>query len=217
MAKFKRNRKAQDAPRTVEQFKPLIKKLAYRAVSRAVSANIFLEVEDMEQELSILFLKTVKTYDENAGRSFINYFISGAYWRINHIIKGLVIRCADNITISGDSMRAEEGEYDIWDSLVCEGPTPEDLVLEQEFRDEVRQALDGKALQFYDLLTNPPQELLDEFDNARLGAAEMRTKGERVRMPQELNWAFLTKIFPTSADESLMLQSQIKQAIADAV
>src|SRR5690606_38073429 len=83
---YQRGQMGQAAPRTLQQFAPLINKYTFKFHQRAVGLGCSMDENDIRQELSIIFLRCVESYDESKGGSFMNYLISAMYHEMNRLM-----------------------------------------------------------------------------------------------------------------------------------
>lgn len=188
-----RNAEAQQAPRTLERYTPLIKKLAYKAHIRAAAIGAPYDEEDLQQEIALVFFKALETYSETAGRSFINYLINGAYMRINSLLRPHETQAKHAFTVSGDSMlKSEDGDRSgVWGNIEDGSlARPLDMIEGNDFAvwltDPSKSELSDTAAAVVSLIVSQPDVLERQFQAYQRGNEFLREAGHRTRCAPNL-------------------------------
>lgn len=216
---YQRGQAGQNAPRTIQQFTPLINKYTYKFHQRAVGLGCSMDEGDIRQELSIIFLRCVAAYDEAKGGSFMNYLISAMYHQMNQIMSKDQRNIERFKTVRQSQMTEEdEDSLGVWDRIDSGSASPEQNL---EALQSMRHMLDRLSPQARLLVENviePNAEVCRQFDIQVRGTESVRRNGGATRAMRSLNTTFLLRLWGIPRFAGANLQKEIRaQAISSFV
>lgn len=210
---YQRDQAKQNNVRTLEQFTPMINKYAFKFHRRASGLGCALDLDDIRQELSIVFLRCVDAYDEAKGASFLNFTITSMYHEMNK----LMARDQRNIelfTTVRDHQVDEDGDSygeSIFDRVDSGWATPEQNMEAAQCYHELMESLSEPARLLVENVVNPSPEILHQFDLQARGAAQLRQQGIAARASHHLNLSFLFNLFGLSRDTGNKLKLEVRR------
>lgn len=173
----------------------LIHKLARRGWGRLTSANVFVDFEDVVQEMSLTYVKAVEKYDPEYGVTFSAYLGRAIWNQFNKVAEKMIDTQVELKMTSLDAMSSntDGDDFDVLESIESDELSPEQYVdAMQQFRKNL-QSLGPAAKFIVSKLINPSQDLVDALDLAQREAAIKRQNGQRACAPREITIAFIAK------------------------
>lgn len=153
---------------TFEANERLIRGFSHRVLRRIYAAGCrSVELEDVLQEAQIALLIAQRRWDPSTNVPFGAYFYRGLMNHLNRWVK-YELRL---VTVSLD-LENDEGEgTGLHEIIPDNAPSPEDHVIEADYRSKLEDKLSPITRQFLSLLENPPPELVAIF-KARMDKAK---------------------------------------------
>lgn len=212
---YKRSQAGQNAVRTLEQFTPLINKYAFKFHRRAAGLGCAMDLDDIKQELSIVFLRCRDAYDETKGASFMNFTITAMYREMNRLM-GRDQRNAELFpTIRQHQVSDDGDDYNesIFDRVDSGWASPEQNFEAIQAYEELLTSLSEPARILVESVVNPSPQILDQFRMQEDGAKQLREIGlsDSVRASRILNMNFLFNLFGIPRDAATKLRAEISQ------
>ena len=207
----------QQAPRNLDQFAPLIHKYSFKFAKRATGLGCAMELDDIRQELSLVFVKCCNSYDETKGGSFMNFLISAWFNEMNRLMSRDQRNREVGYTMRADSC-GEEGEesFSLFDLIDSGHASPEENLSALSSMNEGLRNLSEPARMLVELLVDPPDIVCQHFDAQLRGAASRREAGMASRSTKHLNLTFLGNLFDIPRTCLKDLQAEIANTIGSA-
>ncbi|QNK01770.1 sigma factor [Dyella telluris] len=191
--------------RTVEQYYPLINKLANKFMVRVMATGAPYDLDDIEQELALTFVRCDQSYDDEKGASFINFFIQASWKNLQRLVTRDEQAVLHGSVLHPDQRADDEEGESLWAVIASDELTPEELVTYADSTDKLVKALSADARQLLECVINPPEVVLNQFDKYQRGAQLRRNAGYATRARKELTLSFvasLMEIHPSVARRS---------------
>lgn len=203
-------------PRTVEQYAPLIHKFAYRFYQRSQGLNSSRDLEDIRQELTLIFLRCCKSYDETKGSTFMNFVISSWFNEMNRLMLKDQRNREVAYTVSAQNGDDEEEAFSLFDRVDSGWASPEQNAEALSSMQFTLEGLSDQARLLVETLINPSEAVCHQYDLRERGALQRRNSGEDRRGSRHLNLAFLFLLFkvPAAAARDLRAEIQSRTALA---
>jgi hypothetical protein len=209
---YQRRAETQQAKRTIKQFTPLINKYANKFHYRAQGLGAAMEVEDIRQELSLIFLRCVNSYDESKGGSFMNFVISAWFNEMNRLMRKDQSNREVGYTLRSTSYD-DEGEEagSLFDHVDSGWATPEQNLEATQSLGVLLGELSPPARLLVETLIAPPDAVCRQFELQQRGSKAIRDRfGVRVRAQLQLNLGFLCDLFCIPDNQAKRLQREIE-------
>lgn len=201
----------QNAPRTIQQFTPLINKYAYKFHQRAMGLGCAMDMDDIRQELCIIFLRCVTNYDETKGASFMNFLISAMYHEMNRMMQRDQRNFEQARTVRQFQMDDEGEETDsLFDRIDSGWASPEQNLEAMQSFDALLESLSPQARLLVQNVVDPSPEVCRQFELQERGSRRLREVGEDARAMLQLNLNFLFHLFQIPRDTAVKLKQEIK-------
>lgn len=163
-----------------ERYARLLNQMAWRVLRRCHAAGArSMQLEDILSELNLAWCIARERWNPETGVPFAAYLARGCWNHINRWVKGeigdatLAPYSLDHTYGNGE----DDGEVTL-QNFVADTARPADEVLaEAQIREQALAKLSPRARQFYELLENPPPELIREIDAVAARAAYARSRG----------------------------------------
>jgi DNA-directed RNA polymerase specialized sigma24 family protein len=215
---YARGQFGQDAPRTVEQFRPMILKYSWKFAKRAAGLGSPIHRDDIEQELTIVFMKCVESYDESRGGSFMNFTISAFYYEMNRVFKKDQRAFEDSgmrrTTSTALSVEDESESADLLDYVDSGSGTPEQFLEMQDTLRSTLARLSPPARTLVEAVLNPPPSVVKQFRLQEAGAPHRRTLGSKDRASKELSFHFVLSLFGVPLALGRTLKEEIQSTFS---
>lgn len=201
----------QAAPRTLQQFAPLINKYTFKFHQRAVGLGCSMDENDIRQELSIIFLRCVESYDESKGGSFMNYLISAMYHEMNRLMSKDQRNIEQFKTVRQSQMMEEdEDTLGVWDRIDSGWASPEQNLEAYQAMTHMLDNLSPQARLLVENVVAPNQEVIRQFDIQVKGSENIRENGDFARASKSINTNFLLKLWGVPRHVGQELQKEIR-------
>ncbi len=150
----------------------LVHSVALKGHRRLEGIGASIGYNDLFQEMSIVFLKTLETFDEEKGK-FSPYFFKMAFFRINKIAEKFEIEravCRSTQEIASDRF---DGEVDVvLESIGDDRAGVEDVVSACELIEKIMENISPLAQKIFEWAIMPPAQVKKEIE-ARYMHAEL--------------------------------------------
>lgn len=155
----------------------LVRNVARKAYARTQAMNIGIDYEDLFQELSIVYLKSLEGFDAEKGFAFSTYFTKSAYFWINSFVEKEKKQVIDLGLVSLQA-GMDDGLDDHLMGLEDESIGPEEQLEISRGVDMAYEGLSLHAKQIVDLAIKSPDALLREIEAHRKKSTNLagRTK-----------------------------------------
>lgn len=209
---YQRGSTGQNAPRTLQQFAPLINKYAFKFHRRAVGLSCAMDIDDIKQELSIIFLKCVGLYDDTKGGSFMNYLISAMYHEMNRLFSRDQRNREVCVTVA-QFTTSDDGEMSdsIFDRVDSGWATPEENYEAIQCLSALLNSLSPEARAIVQQIVDPSPAILEQFELQERGSAAVREAGASVRATLQLNLNFMFNLLDIPRSVSTRITREVRQ------
>lgn len=201
----------------LEQWTPLIHKIAFKAARRAAAIGSPHSHDDFAQELQITVLKCHDQFNPDLGVKMITYLHRAMYNEVNKILR----RDSDNVqagfTVSGDSTWAgDDGQGEAaWDYIEddCQR-SPEHAFMDGELVDWVHDQISNEASAVLHMLQSGNQFLANQLHAYNAGVEMEAAEGGLRRMSLDMNFSFVCKVLGFNHGKQTRLAQEIQNAVA---
>lgn len=201
----------------LEQWTPLIHKMAYKAARRAAAIGVPISADDFVQELSITVLKCHDSYNPEVGAKMITFLHRAMYNEINKLLK----RDSDNVkagfTVSGDTTWVgDDGQGDsAWDYVEDDQQrSPENAFMDGELIAWVYQKIGSEAAAVLQILQSGNQFVAQQLAAYNTGVEQEAMTGGLRRLSLDMNFPFICKLLGFNHTKQAKLAQEIQLAIA---
>lgn len=203
----------------IDQFTPLIMKYTHFFAPRAAALASSLDREDIQQELTIIFMRCVRSFDPSKGVKFMTYTIQAFFHDMNRRLDRDQRNWEEGVTYQ-DTAGEGDDEFSILDGVASEGASPEELMEALSCLEWAFDSLSEEARVLVNALVDPPDAVLQQFQLQIEGAASRRDRLiEGVTLPrsrQQFNLKFLFELFEVPLAPSRHLRAEIESKVAHA-
>lgn len=216
MPSFTRVQTNQDAARTIEQFTPMINKYAFKFLQRANGLGASMDLDDIRQELSLIFIRCTRSYDETKGGSFMNFVISAWFNEMNRLMRKDQRNVNVGHTLSDSQWGEDDEQMDgsIFDRVDSGAPTPEQNVEALQLLNATLNGLSAPARTLVSALLDPPDELCRQFEIQASGIKERRDRNVTNRNAYtQMNLRFLFEVFGIPRVPAMNLKQEIESRV----
>lgn len=209
---YQRQESNQNAPRDIATFLPLINKYAFKFQKRAEGLTSAFDMDDIKQEMCLVFVKCSRAYDETKGGSFMNFLISAWYNEINGMMRKDQRNRDQGMTLSEHvECQEDEGRLSLFDVMDSGWPNPEQNMEAYSCMNYALSNLTDPARVLVETLLDPPESIRHQFDIRERGVAARRAAGRvEKRSIGHMNLRFLTLFFDLPANLARSLRSEIE-------
>lgn len=202
------------APRTIEQFKDQIRSMAMSGAKRAAAIGAPLDVEDFEQELRITTMKCSDRYLDDSPAIFHTYLYTAMWHRIDALLLPHQKKRNLAMTVSVDTKTStDEDAPTLLDRMSGSEMSPEDQVVYDDLVDSVRGNLSGNSLAMFNMLMNPPAEVIEQYYAKIYGAEYDRKHNGKSRGYPDISIRFLSALFQIAPNEIRRIKRDLKRAV----
>jgi len=201
----------------LEQWKPLIEKMAFKAARRAAAIKSPLDVDDFRQELQMTVLRAMDSYDESKGAKFITFLHSAFYHEINKLLRRDHTNCQFGYTISGDTAFDNEGEGtdQVWDGVEDDqNRSAENEYMDAELMDHVLNSVSAETGAILQMLTSGDEIVANQLEAYNYGVESDAAQGGIRRLSLDLNFPFICKLLGFSHAKMTRYANEVHGAIA---
>lgn len=201
----------------LEQWTPLIHKIAFKAAQRAAKIKVPLTKDDFVQELSITVLRCHDGFDPEQGVKMITYLYRSMYNEVNKLMRDASAEAAAGYrTVSGDTTwSGDDGDDSAWDYVEDDQQrSPENSFMDGELIDFVHDQLDPEASAVLQMLQSGNQFVAHQLRAYNDGVADEAAAGGIRKLPLDMNFAFICKLLGFNYGKQARIGQQIQQAIA---
>lgn len=193
---------------------PVIRHFASRVLRRLHAAGArTVTLDDVVQELSIVYLKSAERFDPQHGIKFATYLTGGMRLYINRWVQQQIDEGAH---ASMDESASEEGEEGYGHRVVAtDEPTPDAIVEALEHKRRVVDRLSPRARQFVEFLESPPLELLQEAKALVARGRFARERGHSVFVPVQVGAQHIFALMGADRRERHLIYGEIRKAVAE--
>lgn len=204
-------------PLSFKQHERLLMKITWRVLRRVHSAGCkTLTHQDLMQEAAVAWCKARDNWNPEFNVPFAPYLTRGVLNHLNRFVQGEINQ---RLLIAVDIDSSPDGSADTTMHEVISSETQlsvEDQVVESDIRAYVMQRLSPVAKIFVELLSSPPQWLVDEFNALRARSEYARTRGIPSATPRSITNAMIMDFLGLSRTQRHKIYLEIK-AISEEV
>lgn len=200
----------------LEQWTPLIYKLAFKAARRAAAIGVPISQEDFVQELSITVLKCHDSFNPDFGVKMTTFLHRAMFNEINKLLKRDSANTQYGYKVSGDTTWDGEGDVadSAWDYVEDDQErSPENCVMDKELIQWVHDNVDGEASAILTMLNSGNDLIAQQLRAYNDGIAEEAMLGGIRRIPLDMNFGFICKLLGFGHAKQVKLSRQIQAAI----
>lgn len=204
----------------MEQFTPLIAKMAYMAYARAMGMGLPIDVDDLKQELAVTYLQCAKTYDATKGAKFMTFFIAAGWRNIEKLFYYDAKRRKHALTVSGDApvSTTEEARTSLWELVSSGEPTPEQYLEGQDLFNSIMGDVSDIARSMVWIMVTQPDLVHEQLELLNEGAEQVRKEnyieeGVRRRGYEHVSFTYLARLFNLSPRETARVRREVEAAI----
>ena len=201
----------------IEQWTPLIYKIAYKAARRAAAIGVPISQEDFVQELSITVLKCHDSFNPEFGVKMITFLHRAMYNEVNKLLKKDSANTEFGFKVSGDTTWDSDGDGadSAWDYVEDDQErSPENSVMDKELIDWVHQNIDAEASAILKILYSGHQLVSQQLHAYNDGIAEEAQLGGIRRLPMDMNFNFICRLLGFNHNKQAKLGKQVQAAIS---
>lgn len=151
-----------------EANKGLVRKVATKVFARLQAMGAAVEYADVEQEASIIMMRTYDKFDPSLGFTFSTYFMKAAFYDLKKFIRSYE---QDKNVLGVFSMSAAtDGEGESVDmELTIDGHhgSPEQALEAKQLLQEIEQRLSPLAFTMLQIMMDPPEQIEREWQITR--------------------------------------------------
>lgn len=180
----------------------LIRSLAAKGMRRLHAVGASIDMDDLEQELSIIFVKVYDSFDEDRGAKFSTVFTVSANRHINRIVAGFAFERIEMRVASMEEISSASGDDDwnVEETIPGNSYSPEELMDVRSTIKNVCGSLSPLAMQVVEMIVNPPDFLELEIEAACAHAEYARSVGTEKRSRAMLNPAYVCNVLEKITD-----------------
>lgn len=210
--KWKRNAESQEKPRTVEQFLPLISKMARKFMARAIAIQSPLDEDDYKQELAATLLRCKASYDPDKGASFMNFFIQSGYRNLARMHRRdfMNAACAQTISLN---QSINDDRQDIGDIISDGAASQDDLLLGEEFLRYIIAKVSDRTAHLIELLLKCPDILTKQFEAYHTGMDRVRDSGVALKRHRGFDLAFVCHLSGLKPKETKAVLREVESVV----
>lgn len=200
----------------LEQWKPLIEKMSFKAAQRAKKLKAPYDADDFRQELKMTVLRALESFDPERGVKFSTFIHNAFYHEINKLLRRDDINAKVGMTYSGDNFYAgdESDKEDIWGTVEEDSErSAENLYMDAELMDYVMDHVSPEAAAAVHLLTSNNDLIGQQLAAYNFGVEREAQEGGIRRYSLDMNLAFICKLFGYSHNKMRQLADQINNAV----
>ncbi len=200
----------------LEQWTPLIHKIAFKAARRAAAIGVPLSHDDFAQELSITVLKCHDSFNPELGVKMITFLYRAMYNEVNKLLRKDSDNAQNGFKISGDTTwDSDDGADSAWDYVEDDQErSPENAFMDEELIDWVHDQVDEEASAVLHILQSGGEFVAHQLQAYNDGVAEEAMSGGMRRMSLDMNLAFVCKLLGFSHAKQTRIGHQIQQAVS---
>lgn len=210
-------RSHQNDAAALEQWTPLIHKMAFKAARRAAAIGVPLSHDDFAQEMRITVLKCHDSFDPDRGVKMITFLHRAMYNEINKLLKRDSDNAKAGFRISGDTAwDGEDGQGEsVWDYVEDDQQrSPENSFMDTELIDWVHSRIDRESSAVLHILQSGSEFVSQQLRAYNEGVELEALSGGIRRVPLDMNFAFVCKLLGFSHAKQQRVGIQITEAIA---
>lgn len=194
-----------------------VKRLArayHRRFGYALGAS--LSVEDLEQELWVIWHKTSQTFDPSFGTDFAHLFAVAARNRVYGMVKFHNKR-TDMIGASLSDQVGTDEKSELIEMFADEhAETGEEILAKKQHAAWIMSQMDPRLRTMVEILLEQPQVFLDEVEGLMAKAERAAEMGVRVQLPRRITLNMLTEMFGLSRCTRYRLLDEMKEVMEHA-
>lgn len=189
----------------------LVHTVSRKGFARLSRARVVIDYDDVFQEMSIVFLKACAGFDPTRGFRFSTYFFMAAYNRLNVWAAALI---KDRTLAASVEQLSDhgEGELNLEEIILQDLSTPEGFLAAKQMAQRVSDSLSPLAALLFSWSLDPPKQIMDEIEKARLNAEFGRSLGYATRNMVQLTPRYVAGFVRMISDIS---QSEINRALKE--
>lgn len=210
-------RSHQEGVAALEQWKPLIEKMAFKAARRAAAIKSPLDVDDFRQELQMTVLRALDSYDADKGAKFITFLHSAFFHEINKLLRRDHTNCQFGYTISGDTAYDNDGEGtdQVWDGVEDDQHrSGENEYMDAQLMDHVLKSVSPEASAVLQMLTSGDEIVSHQLEAYNYAVELDASEGGIRRLSLDMNFQFICKLLGFAHAKMTKLANEIHGAIA---
>ena len=194
-----------------EANKHLIDNFSRRVFRRLCAAGTRgVELSDIVQELSIAWMTAVRCYKPERQVPFGPYLMLGMRNHINRWAQH-EIGASHLAPLSLDKEMSDDSDNDIHQNIPSGDMRIDDRLIEKDLLNKILNTLSPRARQFVELLSEPPEEVV-QISNARIAKSEyIRKLGGKVFVSRTISQALIFDLMGAAPIE----RNEIRQEIED--
>lgn len=196
---------------TFEGYVKLLHKQAHKCHTRMVALGMNYDYEDVFNEAVAVYCNCKQKFKPEMGNKFTTYLVYAVYNRINGLIdkefkRGVpVVASIDAIDDNGNTLA----------EILPSSASVTTDIREQELEDHLNGKLSHLAMVVVSLITDPPDELVQEFDANRIKSQLAAEQGMDIRAPRCIGFNFvvnhfLARVLNLNAAECRAIRHEIK-------
>jgi hypothetical protein len=215
--KWQRNQDAQQVPRTVAQFQPLITKMARKFMTRAAAIRSPYEQIDYEQELVATLLRCNAAYDPEGGASFLNFFITSGWRNLArmHRIDQINMDTAPSLRIEDLQVGSDGGDGINLHETIPDTDTSsqESNVLADELLRFIVAHVSEETAHMVEFLLECPDLLKEQFDSYNAGMDRTLASGIQVKRHRQFDLGFVCRLVGMDARATKSVLQEVQAAV----
>lgn len=179
----------------------------YRRLRAAGASSV--QLEDIIQELSLVWVKASQAYDENGGAQFRTFFYRAM---IRHINRWADRQCNEGRALSLDVNVSDDIDKGAsFHEVIADGSdSAEDTLAETTHRNLLMSYLSDISRKFVSFLERPPEELVKEFEAIRAKSDYSRGRGLQSIAPRSITSAVIMDFLGVPNKERRGILNEIK-------
>lgn len=192
----------------------LVHAVSKKGYGRLVKAGIGVEYDDVFQEMSVVFLKAYKGFDESKGFKFSTYYFMSAYNKLNTWAAAMIAERLEHgvVSIQELSQNNDGEDYNLEEVLMPDSATPEAHYRVTQFLHHVTDTLSPLATLIIAWVMQPPPELMAEVKKAEANAAYGRSLGYGSRCMLDISPRYVGKFIQMISSVS---QGEVDRALKE--
>ena len=190
-----------------------IRSFAWKVLRRAYAAGArTVQIQDIEQELSLAWVKAAQGFDPERGVLFKTYLMNGMKQHINRWAD-VEIGASRFAPYSLDKTMIEGEGEEFHEIIADQSESPEEICHNVRFRQTLSHMLSEKAELFLRLLEDPPPEVVEVFRALQAKAQFARQRGMSCFVNKTITEAMIFDLMGIGAAERYKIRKEIKRAV----
>lgn len=199
----------------LEQWTPLIHKIAFKAAQRAAAIGAPIRHEDFVQELGIVVLRCHDQFNPELGVKMITYLYRSMYNEVNKLLRDDSNNAQQAYTVSGDSTwDSDDGSDSAWDYVEDDQErSPEHSFMDGELIDWVHDQVSPETSAVLQVLQSGSQIVTHQLAAYNAGIEQEYLETGFRRLPLDMNFPFICKLLGYGHAKQTKMANEIQQAI----